>query len=498
MDDILYGKADIPRIINIEDCGNQVEIFQLDEEFNRISTKIDRTLWVLSNKQLKEAVTLDGNQHFKYALPCKDTGEINKWSNILRSCKADTYTVYNPVENFMIKYGYTYYHDLLPTDLPILSFDIETTGLDNRAPDAKVLLITNTFRKNGVITSKTFKFDDYPSDKDMIGHWCEWVREMDPVIMCGHNIFGYDLPYLNRFNRLPLGVDGSNAKFSTRESKFRVDGSRDLHYNNVNVYGREIIDTMFLAYRYDIASKKYDSYGLKPIIKVEGLEKKDRQFYDASKIRTNYKIKEEWEKIVAYAEEDSDDALKLFDLMAPSQFFFTRNIPRSFQSAHQSASGSQINSMLVRAYLQQKRSIPKATEVEHFQGGISFGNSGIYRNCLKLDIKSAYPSAILIEKLYDKEKDPEAYLYKLCHTFTHKRFEYKKLYKETKKDYYLAMDASSKIFINSIFGATGAPGLNFNSPKIAGKITELVRGYLNHCSIWGTSKELNEWISDNE
>src|SRR6185369_7695949 len=139
---------------------------------------------------------------------------------------------------------------------------------------------------------------------EMIEEWCKWVREVNPSIICGHNIQSFDLGYIafiaDKFNvQLALGRDGSNLTFQNYESKFRKDATQFLHYHKAKIYGREIVDTLFLAIKYDVG-RKYESYGLKNIIKQEGLEVKDRQFYDAAKIRYNYHNKEEWSKIKSY------------------------------------------------------------------------------------------------------------------------------------------------------------------------------------------------------
>src|ERR1035437_2153251 len=116
-----------------------------------------------------------------------------------------------------------------------------------------------------------------------------------------------------------------------RWSKFRKDQSQFLDYNKCYIFGREIIDTYFLSIKFDVVQKKYESYGLKPIIKAEGLEIEGRQFYDASLIRKNYTIPEEWEKIKDYALHDADDALSLWDLQGPSSFYMCNTIPKSLQ-----------------------------------------------------------------------------------------------------------------------------------------------------------------------
>jgi len=384
----------------------------------------------------------------------------------------------------------------------ILSFDIETTGLDHNA-DSKVILISNTFRKLGKITRKLFCYSDYSNCAKMIDDWASWVRMMDPSIMCFHNGYAYDLPYLNychaKYSDEPiiLGRCDKPIYFSKYESKYRVDGSRDLHYFKCQIYGRELVDTMFLSYKYDAVEKKYESYGLKKIIAQEGLEKAGRTFYDASLIRTNYTDPVELEKIKQYAEEDGDDALALYDLMVAPTFYLTQSIPKPFQLVVESATGSQINSLLVRAYLQDKHSVAKADNLdeEKVEGGISFAVPGIYNNVFKIDIKSCYPSQILRFKLYEERKDPNAYYYKLVEHFTLQRFEYKKQMLATGDNYWKNLDAMAKIFINSSYGVANTSGLNYNSAAIARKITIESRAIIDMSLRWASGSGYRTWAT---
>ena len=99
---------------------------------------------------------------------------------------------------------------------------------------------------------------------------------------------------------------------------------------------------------------------------------------------------------------------------------------------------------MIRAYLQQGHSIPKASKPEPYEGGISFGNAGIYEHVNKVDVASMYPSVILDEKLYDKVKDPNAYLYELTKYFTAERLENKGLFKQTGNRKYDDLQSAQK------------------------------------------------------
>ncbi len=490
---LIYGKNSIQKIVSIEPRDGSVEIFT--EDSSGVHSEIrENRYWILSDEKIgKSFVRLNGNLHYKYGAQFDTRDAFIRARSYLK--KNDIYSIWNEKEALMVKDGYSYHKGLEPKDVSILAFDIETTGIKHNE-NSKLLIIANTFRRNGVITRKLFAYDDYKDEGEMIVSWTAWVREMNPSILCGHNIFNFDFLYIKyiaeKFNiSLDLGRDGSELRFNNKESKFRLDGTRDQGYRNIQCYGREILDTYFMSIRHDTATKKYESYGLKQIIAQEGLEEKDRVFYDAATIKDNYLKPEEWTKIKKYAEFDGDDALKLFDLMGNSFFYMAQSIPKSFQQIVLSAPGSQINSMLVRSYLQDGHSIPKADEINNFMGAISWGNPGIFKNGIKWDIASLYPSIVITYKIFDKNKDPNGHFLKLVEKFRELRLEYKKLGKTDKK--YEDMQQSFKILINSAYGACSTRGLNFNYPKGASEITRYGREILDKAIVWATSKEYKEW-----
>jgi len=514
-DRLLYGKSNIFGIVGIEPKNDIAKLF-IQEENGDISTKLVKNdYWILSNKKEKnDWAKLKGTNYYQFGRQFNNRDTFEKARRYLKS-NSDSYSIYDHKESLMVLRGHTYYQGMKPKDISILSFDLETTGLLLNQ-DSKVLLISNTFRENKkqwnveteewednfVITRKLFCYDDYEDQADMILDWCSWVQEMDPSIITGHNIQSFDLKYLEFVAwktgniRLKLGKYGSEMKTDHYESKFRKDGSQDLHYKRSKIYGREICDTLFLSIRYDIATKKYPTYGLKAIITTEGLESANRTFYDASQIRHNYKNPTEWAKIKEYCKDDSDDALKLFDLMIPSTFYSAQMVPKPMQAIVESATGSQINSMMVRSYLQEGYAIPKASEANHFEGAISIGIPGIHKNVLSFDVASLYPSIMLEYKVNDLFKDPENNFIKILEILTNERLKNKKLAKETGNQYYKDLEQSQKIYINSCYGFKGAPGLNFNDPSGADFVTRKGRETLHTAIKWATGKEFEEWKNE--
>ena len=496
-DPLIYGKDSTLGITAIEIMDDELWLFKNDGSIE----KREHYYWVMAPRPLDSHFErLEGNQHYRYIRFFTSKNAYYGFLKMAENRKADVFTVYNSKEAAMIYYGITSYKGLSLDDVGVLAFDIEGAGLSHNN-ESNVFLITNVFKKNGQITEKHFRLDHFEHAGAMIDAWCNWVQSVDPDIITGHNINGYDLPYLNHVAKLngttlKLGKDISEPFFSTKESEYRVDGSQSWTYKRINIFGRQIIDGMFLAVKYDIG-RKYSSWGLKAIAQAEGLVKEDRQFYDASLIAKNWSNLEEREKIIRYGLDDAMDSMKLFELMVPSYFYSSMSIPKPLQAIVEGASGSWINSILVRGYLQQDHSIPKASELTmHLEGGISFAVPGIYRNLFKVDLKSAYPSQVLRFKLHDKYKDPKAYFYQLVKFFTEQRFEMKRLGKETGLRMYQDRDASSKLFINSAYGACNTPGLNFNSAEVAAKITLETRNVINLALKWASGKDKEYWIKE--
>lgn len=492
MTEIIYGKNKEERIVNISIKDNTVFIFKETDDGVFVEEQPYKH-WILSPKCYNESfIELKGNQFYKWF---KEYETIEDYYLAKKNLyKLNCFTVHNFQENFMVRNGYTYFKGMKTSDVSLLSFDIETTGLDPQAKDAEVLLITNTYRKGDYFESKTFCVTDYASDSDMLLAWAGWVCELDPSILLGHNIVIFDIPYMiARCPQLPIGRFGVNLQVESFTREFRKDGSQSYSYNRINCFGREVVDTFFVAIKADIA-RKYDNYRLKSIIKQEGLEEQNRQHYDASLIKTNWSNLEERKKIIAYAEADSRDPIKLFDLMIPSFFYLTPYIPKPFQIMTESATGSQINSVMIRSYLQSDYSVAKDSAAVEYQGAISFGNVGIYNNVFKVDIASLYPSIMRYYKIFPKGKDYNGNFLKILNYFTEERLKNKQLAKDTKERFYDDLQNAQKIVINSAYGFMGASGLNYNYPEGAALVTKYGREIITKAINW--AQDLGYTISN--
>lgn len=493
---LIYGKNTMLGIVSVEfnDEGKLVCFYQ-----NGTQKTFNYRPWVLLDTKLDiRCSKLEGFLTYKY-IRYFDSEQDKSQFYFMNKNRAKIFQVWNAREAALLLHGITLFKGLKPSDCSILGFDIESMGL-SQDEESSVFVITNTFQKGGNRLKKHFREDHYPNVGEMIEDWCNWVKAVDPDIIVGHNIYGYDLPYLefvaSKFGKsLHLGRDNSAIYFNKKTSEYRVDGNTTWTYNKAHIYGRHIIDTMFLSVKYDIG-REFSSWGLKPIIEHLKLQKEGRVFYDAAKIRENWHIPEEREKIVQYAIDDSDDALNLYELMIPAYFYMCQSLPIPFEEMMQGATGKWMNSIVVRSYLQEGHSIPEADEKIYVHGGISFGNPGLYKNVMKVDVTSLYPSCILTYNIYPTNKDPEQNYLKMVRFFTEERINNKKKFKETKDNYYDGLQAAQKIAINSSYGMLGTNGLQFNDFAAANDVTRKGRSVLRRAIVWASGRDVGEWFKD--
>jgi len=491
-DPLIFGKDTTEGIVNVTVDNEVAYIYKAD------GTVEEREYynWAVGTNWDEGCQRLKGHQYYKYI---KDLPE-DQYYSLRESWNPRIWTPRTASEGLLIRTGMTYYKGMKVNQVSLMSFDLEAPGLDKNAEDAQVVLLSITYRsREGVIEKRLFDIFDY--DENPEEFWAavnNYVREKNPDIILGHNILSYDLPYADENSPgLTWGRDGSRIIFDKKASKMRKDGSQQYEYFNGFINGREIIDTFFLSIKYDLA-REFPSYGLKAIEKHLGLVEEDRtwdfqewpvkKLIEAKKNGNN----EIWAKFRQYCADDSDSPIKMFDIMIPAFFYLCQSVPKTLQQVINEASGSQLDSLMIRSYLQDGYSLPRSSRKEEFEGAISMGVPGSYSNVRKVDVASLYPSIMLQYDIYDKKKDPHRNMLKILDYFRTERLSNKALASSTGEKYYDDMQNAQKIVINSMYGFLGAGFLLFNYPEGAAAVTKYGREILLKGVEWATGLTLNK------
>jgi len=490
MERILYGKNNMEGVVCIEWKDGDLIIFTEGPLGVEKYVEKHKPYTLFDSAIDTECRPLEGHLplkfYKKYDSEWKQNKEYQKASyNGYYVWKAN-----NTVEGAMISKGYTFFLGRKPTDISILSFDIETVGINPLDEDSKILSIASTYRKGTITENRLFAYDEYRNEENMVLDFADYIRKVDPSIITGYNILGFDIPFIvKRHKKFRIGRDRSSLQIEEKTREKRKDASQSYSFNACHAFGRQIIDAFHLVIDYDLSnSRLLPSYKLKEVMAFLGLEKKNRQHYDASKIRETYKNETEWQKIKEYNKDDGEDALKLLDYVWEPYFYFSNFIPMTFERMTQTATGTKVNNLMLRAYLQDRHSIPVSDKKQSYTGGLVAGDPGLFNDVNKVDVQSMYPSIMIMKDLCVQNKDPKRIFPMITKSFTESRLKDKKRYTETGDKYYDSQQAAKKIFINSLYGFLGAPGLNFNSMKAADMVTEEGREITKKGMEWAKEK----------
>ena len=173
----------------------------------------------------------------------------------------------DPVQQYLMQTGRTLFLGMDYEELRRMQLDIEcetTEGYDFCNAEREGDRIVAVGMSDSTGWEQVLSVADM-NEKEMLSALVESITERDPDVLEGHNIFNFDLPYIATRARmhkvkLALGRDGSAPR--RRPSRMSV-GERTLSYSRFDVWGRHIVDTLFLVHAYDISHRSLDGFGLK-------------------------------------------------------------------------------------------------------------------------------------------------------------------------------------------------------------------------------------------
>lgn len=376
------------------------------------------------------------------------------------------------------------FRDMPFNELRRMQFDIETLttgGFEfpnaNRSED-KIIIITMS---DNTGWEKIISLDNM-DEKELLEEFVKIVTERDPDVLEGHNIFRFDLPYIEtraKLNKVKLALGREGRLFTKRNSRFNA-AERTINYTRYDLYGRHLVDTYHLCIFYDTIHRNLESYGLKYVARHFGVSPKNRTYVEGDK------ISEAWfnerERLLKYALDDVRETRAISAILSPSYFYQAQLIPLKYQDCIVRGNATRIDAMLVSEYLNAGQSLPYPEIPQSYSGALTQAfATGTHKNVWHCDIRSLYPSIIIAENWCPKNDVLKVFprLLKGLRTF---RLEAKDAEKRAKtpveKDACNALQTTFKILINSFYGYLGFSQGTFNDYSMAGKVTSRGREVL--------------------
>lgn len=504
--EVLFGADPEEGIVAVEPVGESsmrlfirkgVDFRTRDEVFTPFMLVEDGESLKGFKKPYQAEELLSGNE-YKFLILFETWEDCQKARSFLQqetgvtasSPQAPYLFISDPVHQFLLLTGKTLFKGLGFKDIHRLALDIETAcapGYEfsnaEREEDRILSIALASSRGHSEVL-----FGREMEEREMLEVLGRRIRELDPDVIEGHNCFNFDLEYIRaraKMHRVPLSWGRDGSKPQVRRSRFTV-AERIIDFSRMDIFGRHVVDTMFLLQYYDVSARELESYGLKSAARHFGLAEEDRTYIEGKDVQWHYE--HDPEALKKYNLEDARETLALSELLGYSFFLQARIFPYSFQNIFVRGNATKINTLFLREYLRQRTSIPKPRGAREFEGGYTdVFEVGVVRNVVHCDVASLYPSVMLSSGLQPSGDSLKVFP-PLLRDLRQFRLDAKKRAQDAasshERDYFQALQQTFKVLINSFYGYLGTELHHFADPQVAAEVTRRGREIIRAMVEW--------------
>ncbi|HEU5226814.1 MAG TPA: DNA polymerase domain-containing protein, partial [Ktedonobacteraceae bacterium] len=400
----------------------------------------------------------------------------------------DRYYRVGPVEQYLMLSGRTYFRGITYDELHRLQFDLETTALDPHR--GRIFMVA--IRDNRGLTTTL----DAPTPADearLIAALCTLICERDPDVIENHNLFGFDLPFLEQralVTGVPLvmGRQGGPMLLEKRQETLAI-GPEARRRTRYSLAGRELIDTLDAVRRHDFVVRDMPSYNLKDVARYFGISSPDRVYLEGSTIFETYR--QDPQRVQHYALDDVAEVDGLSRRLLGAPFALAGMAPRRYERLASAGPAMGIlEPILVRSYLRAGAALPRQAALQDGSNGLHEGGAthllaeGIAEHVVKADVASLYPSlmrAFQIGPACDRLGVLLSVLSRLTDLrLTHKAAARTATPGSVEANHHEATQAAMKILINAAYGYMGAGSMAlFADGQAASEVTRRGRDILS-------------------
>lgn len=468
----LFGWEPTPGVVAVETAEREAVLVRAEGE-QRVQERRPFRPWLLAGEALEPALLREAQWTRLRGHGLAWLVEFPSWSAFLAGREAlraeghPHHAYGQPVKQFLLRSGITLFHGLEFEGVRRFQFDLETTTLRPTDPGSRILMIAGGDNRGGAWLLAE------EDERRLLTEFVELVRAADPDVLEGHNLFGFDVPYLVARAQvlgvpLALGRDGSSLQ--TGRERSVAAGGIARPYRPAYVWGRHLVDTLFAVQRFDVGRGELESYALKVAAKHYRLAPPDRVYLDRERLAETWRT--DPDTVRRYAAQDVEETRRLAALTLPTEFYQAQMVPESYQNVATGGSGEKINSLLIREYLRRGYAVPLPQPPVACPGGhTEIRRTGVLRRVVKADVESLYPSLMLRFEIRP-ESDVLGVFLPMLAELTGRRLEAKARARAggPDREYWDGLQSSLKILINSFYGYLGAP-FHFNDFRAATQVT---------------------------
>ena len=504
---LLFGADPTPRIVAIElgETGT-VKVYRREKGGSTVADVEPFHPFVWADSDVVdlgiESEKLQGDLNYGWLITVDSWKELIALRNGLKNAGRDFFAFTDPVQHYLTATGRTLFKDLpfeelKRMQLEMLSFDavagVGDSGTTVADPShnnhiMSIALSDNTGWEELILVDPN---NIEESERAALKRLTSLIKERDPDVIEGHNLFRFDLPYLvDRAKKLKTKLDwGRSGGFlRSRPSRLQI-AEKTIDYPKFTIGGRHFVDTFLLAQFYDVGMRSLAGFERTDVARhFELCDSEEDSALAGKELQGAYLSDSEIFRRRALCGVRETRALS--DLLSPSYFIQAEIFPYNYQDVIVRGNATRINALFLREYFRQRHSIPELPMVRTFEGGYTdIFFTGVARNVWHCDIASLYPSVMLQFDCFPATDQLGIFRHLLTDLRTF-RLEAKakmRAEKDSAKLHHLqALQNTFKILLNSFYGYLGFAQGHFADFDAAARVTQIGRDLL---------KKMIEWLN---
>lgn len=433
-----------------------------------------------------EADKLVSDLKYQWLITVDSWKELVALRNALKNSGRDFFALTDPVQHYLTATGRTLFKDLAFEELKRLQLEV-LQFIEGDADHIMSIAVSDNTGWEELIRVDPKNVEQ--SEHAAIKRLTALIKERDPDVIEGHDLFRNDLPYLvARAKKLKTKLDwGRSGGFlRSRPSRLQI-AEKTIDYPKFTIDGRHFVDTFLLAQFYDVGLRTLTGFERADVARHFGFCNSEEISGLAGKeLQRAYLMEDERFRRRAICGVRETKAMS--DLLSPSYFIQAQIFPYNYQDVIVRGNATRINALFLREYFRQKHSIPELPLPQAFEGGYTdIFFTGVARNVWHCDVASLYPSIMLQFDCFPATDQLQIFRHLLT-DLRKFRLEAKAKMRAAKNPseqrHLEAFQNTFKILINSFYGYLGFAQGHFADFDAAARVTQIGRDLLRKMIDW--------------
>jgi DNA polymerase I len=492
---LLFGADPTPRIVAIElgETG-MVRVYRREKDGSTVADVEPFHPFVWCDSDVTDlgidAEKLEGDLKYDWRITVDSWKELIALRNGLKKANRDFFAFTDPVQHYLTATGRTLFKDLPFEQLKRMQIEVLKFSEDEEANRVERLMSIAVSDNTGweeLILVEPANVEE--SEHAALKRLTSLIKERDPDVIEGHDMFRVDLPFLvERAKKVKTKLDwGRGGGFlRSRPSRLQI-AEKTIDYPKFAIDGRHFVDTFLLAQFYDVGMRSLTGFERLDVARHFGLcNSEEVSGLTGRELQRAYLAGDERFRQRALCAARETRAVS--DLLSPSYFIQAQIFPYNYQDVVVRGNATRINALFLREYFRQRHSIPEMPMARGFEGGYTaIFFTGVARNVWHCDIASLYPSIMLQFDCFPVTDRLQIFRHLLTDLRTF-RLESKASMRAAKdaasQRYFHALQNTFKILINSFYGYLGFAQGHFADFDAAARVTQIGRDLLQKMIDW--------------